>query len=118
MIGVVLFIIAYIFFFPMTIINYFNVAKKKRKGYFKNTALALDIFANREFRATWNKWLITGDGYQFGIQGETISSALGKNQVKGTLTNAGKVLVSILNRIEKDHCLNSITNFTYRNTKF
>ena len=68
----------------------------------------LDIFANREFRALWNEVLRTELGYEFGIIGETISSALGKNQRDGTLTNNGKALVWVLNRFEKDHCLKSI----------
>lgn len=90
---------------PMTIINYF-VAKKD--GYFRNTALNIDIFANREFRATWNKFFRNDLGYKFGKEGETISSALGKNQRAKTLTTVGKLICKILDGIDKNHCKNSI----------
>lgn len=103
--GFILFLTAYILFLPMTIINYFNV---KTEGYFRSTALSIDIFANREFRATWNKWLKTPNGYKFGKDLETISSALGKNERDGTLTRTGKILVKILNTLDKNHCSNSI----------
>ena len=101
----ILFLIAYILLLPMTIINYF-VAKKD--GYFRNTALNIDIFANREFRATWNLVFRNDLGYKFGKEGETISSALGKNQRDETLTKTGKAVCWILDKIDKDHCKNSI----------
>jgi hypothetical protein len=104
----ILFILAYILLLPITLINYFVVNVKK--GYFKSTARNIDVFANREFRATWNKLLITKQGYQFGTIGETISSVLGKNQRDNTLTKTGKILCSILDFIDKDHCKNSINN--------
>lgn len=105
MIGFILFIVAYVLLLPLTLINFFVV---RSKGYFRDTAKSIDIFANREYRATWNKFLRTNDGYAFGKLGETISSALGKNQRDGTLTRTGKALVFILGKIEKNHCLNSI----------
>jgi hypothetical protein len=101
----ILFLIAYILILPLTIINFFVV---RDKGYFKSTAINMDMFGNREFRATWNKFLITKDGYKFGDPRETISSALGKNKLKGTLTKTGKVLCWILDTIDKDHCIKSI----------
>ena len=47
-------------------------------------------------------------GYQFGVIGETISSALGKNQRDKTLTTTGKILVFILDFLDENHCENSI----------
>lgn len=105
--GFILFIIAYILLLPLTLINFFIVRKK---GYFRDTALSIDVFANREFRATWNKFLIKHNGYKFGKNGETISSVLGKNQLKGTLTKTGYVLVRMLDKIEDNHCIKSIDN--------
>jgi hypothetical protein len=102
----VLFLIAYILLLPLTIINYFVVFKK---GYFRSTAVNIDIFANREFRTLWNKTLITKDGYKFG-QLETISSVLGKNQRDKTLSKIGKSLCWILDKIDKEHCKKSINN--------
>lgn len=73
-----------------------------------SSAINLDKFANREFRTLWNKTLIIKGGYQFGNIEETISSVLGKNERDQTLTKTGKILVSILNMIDKNHCFNSI----------
>ena len=97
---------------PMTIINRHYVAEKNGStyGYWQSTAKNIDIWANKEFRATWNAKLIIPSGYKFGIEGETISSALGKNELMGTLTKEGKILVKILNRLEKNHCILWINN--------
>lgn len=106
--GVVLFAIAYLLFWPLSLINFFYVENKN--GYFKSSALSLDIYANREFRTLWNKTLRMNSGYKFGAEGETISSALGKNQRDGTLTKKGKRLVSFLDWLDDNHCENSINN--------
>jgi hypothetical protein len=102
----ILFIIAYILLLPLTIINFFFVDKKS--GYFKSTGINIDKFANREFRSMWNATLIKKNGYQFGDETETLSSALGKNERDKTLTALGKGLVWILDKIEKNHCIKSI----------
>ena len=101
----ILFITAWLLFLPLTIWNYFLV---KTDGYFLSSALNLDIYANREFRTLWNKYLRIEGGYAFGVTGETISSALGKNERDGTLTKTGKRLVWILDKFDKDHCQKSI----------
>lgn len=102
----ILFIIAYILYLPLSIINWLFV--KDKSGYFKSSAINLDKFGNREFRTLFNKTLINDKGYRFGNINETISSVLGKNQLTGTLTNIGKILVWILDKIENDHSLKSI----------
>jgi hypothetical protein len=106
--GFILFIIALVLIFLLTIVNYWYVENKK--GYFKSTAKNLDIFANREFRAFWNSVLIEPDGYRFGKEGETLSSALGKNQRLVKLKPKGKWLVRLLDRIDKNHCIKSIND--------
>ena len=106
--GFILFLIAYIFYLPLTIINFLVVSNKK--GYFKSSAITIDKLANREFRSLWNKTLKNENGYLFGFENETISSALGKNQRDKTLTKTGKVLVCILDTIDNNHCLKSINN--------
>jgi len=106
--GFFLFIIAYLLYWPLTIINFFFVENKK--GYFKSSAITIDKLANREFRTLWNKTLKTENGYKFGSKNETISSALGKNQRDNTLTKTGGKLVWLLGKIEKNHCLISINN--------
>jgi hypothetical protein len=104
--GFFLFIVAYVLFLPLTIINYCVV--KNKKGYFKSSAISLDKFGNREFRTLLNKTLISEYGYQFGNMNETISGVLGKNERDKTLTTTGKCLVFILNKLDKNHCLKSI----------
>jgi hypothetical protein len=56
----------------------------------------------------FNRYLITKDGYKFGNPDETISSVIGKNERLQTLTSSGRLLNSILNRIEKNHAKKSI----------
>ncbi len=103
-IGFLLFVLALVIIFVMTIVNFFEV--KDKDGYFKNTALNLDIWANVEFRTFWNNHLIKNKmPNPFGIQGETISSVLGKNILRNNLTSTGKALVCILG---KKHCLDAI----------
>jgi len=114
--GIILYIVAVILFIPLTFINFIVVLFKYGlkwstiNGFFYETAVDIDRFANRNFRALWNATLRTKEGYPFGNINETISSALGKNKVNGTLTLAGRVLCSILCLIDKNHCIKSINN--------
>ena len=82
MLNFFLFIFAWLLIPPLTVWNLIVVNKKygNTKGYFRSTALSIDIWANREFRAFWNEAMRKENGYQFGVVDETISSALGKNQ--------------------------------------
>ena len=76
--GVILFLIVYILFLPISFINFLFV---RNKGYFKSSAINIDKFGNREFRTSLNKCLINKNSpFQFGNDNETISSVLGKNQ--------------------------------------
>lgn len=109
-----LFLVAYILVLPLTIINFFVVvftSKDHAKGYFRSTAVNIDKFGNREFRKLWNLTLRKSNGYEFGNVEETISSALGKNERGGTLSRTGRVLVWILDKIDKNHSLKSIKDF-------
>lgn len=124
--GIILYLLAVLLFLPLTIINIIVVIWKnvRTKGFFKTLnqyfftgAIGLDIFANYEFRTLWNTVLRKRIGYTFGAKGETISSALGKNQQLKTLTIVGWILVYILWAIDYQywkkggHCANSIINF-------
>jgi hypothetical protein len=102
----ILFILAYILFLPLSITNWFFV--KDKNGYFKSSAINIDKFGNREFRTLFNKVLILEDGCKFGNINETISSVLGRNELKGTLSKLGIILVWLLDKIDKDHCFKSI----------
>ena len=104
--GFLLFIIAYILFLPLSLINFLVV--KNKKGYFKSSAINLDKFGNREFRTLLNKTLILESGYKFGDIKETISGVLGKNQRDKTLTKTGLILVWILDKLDKNHAAKSI----------
>ena len=108
--GVILFIIAYILFLPLTIFNALNVRKK---GYLKDTAINIDRFGNREFRFSLNKYLIIeGSSNKFGDIRETISSVLGKNQQKKQLTKLGNIICCILDFLDKEHCKKSIEYYS------
>ena len=108
--NILLFLFAWILIPPLTVWNLIIVNRKygNTKGYFRNTALSIDIWANFEFRTLWNTQLRIDGGYEFGRENETISSALGKNQRDNTLTNCGKILVAILDFFDENHCENSI----------
>ena len=110
MVNLLLFLIAWILIPPLTVWNLIIVNRKygNTKGYFRSTALSIDIWANHEFRTLWNDKLRIDSGYEFGKENETISSALGKNQRDKTLTNCGKILVAILDFLDKNHCKKSI----------
>ena len=47
----------------------------------------------------------------FGREKETISSALGKNEIDKTLSKKGKLLVKILDFFDENHCEKSIKEF-------
>ena len=118
------FALYFIAIFILMYINFYNRKLVKKKGaidgYDRSQALALDAFAGRNYRALWNTTLISESGYKFGVEGETMSSVLGKNLKLKTLTTKpteglpkwfyGENLVKILDRAfsEKDHCLNAI----------
>jgi hypothetical protein len=111
--GIVLFLVAVILFIPLTFINFFCVLYKYRikwstiNGFFRETAIDIDRFGNRNFRTLLNMTL-QNNGYQFGNINETISSALGKNKRDNTLTKVGLILCYILDSIDENHCIKSI----------
>lgn len=121
--GFILSIISYILFIFITPFNYIAVLIthigthgfiKVNNDHWFSGAFDLDVFANYHFKAFWNLVLRNRKGYLFGKLGETISSALGKNQRDGTLTWVGWIVVCILWGFDYKywklggHCLNSI----------
>lgn len=76
-------------------------------------AKSVDIFGNVLYASMLNAWFIKHGGYHFGRNGETISSALGKNQALKKLTYLGRGLSGILDTLDKDHCWNSIDDDEY-----
>ena len=94
----------------------FTGNKRMISVWFYRTAREIDLFANVVGAEFWNAVFIIDGGYKFGNPKETISSVLGKNQRDKTLTLLGDALRWVLDRIDKDHCLNSI-NDEATNTK-
>ena len=111
----ILVILAKFLYLVIEPINFFYVILIKKKftwkrlnGYFREEAVAIDRFGNSQYRSLFNAWFVAENVYQHGNINETISSVLGKNEYIGKLTKKGKVLVSILNFIDKNHCAKSI----------
>lgn len=108
--GFLLFIIATILWLPLTVINWVIVFIKHglSNRFFFETAIDIDRFGNRNFRAFFNATMRVSNGYKFGDERETISSALGKNQRDKTLSWFGKIICWILDNLDKNHCKKSI----------
>jgi hypothetical protein len=76
--------------------------------YFFKSALAIDQLGNVMCMDMFNSLLIKDDSTPFGDEDETISSVLGKNQLKGNLTKLGMGLNWILNRLDPNHSIEAI----------
>ncbi|WP_300976980.1 hypothetical protein [Flavobacterium sp.] len=75
---------------------------------FLSIATSIDASGNVVCKDLFNLALTKKRAYEFGERKETISSALGKNQRDGTLTGLGKALAFVLDKIDPNHCMNSI----------
>ena len=103
-IGTPAFIIAVIHLF-------FSVATGRTQrvsAYIRKNAIFVDILGNIICGTFFNLVLIKDSTYRFGERPETVSKVLGINEMNGTLTDLGKRIVWILDKIEKDHCKNAI----------
>ncbi len=92
-----------------------NLYKRRWEFSFKrldaqllSIAVSIDASGNVVCKDLFNRTLKQPEGYEFGKRKETISSVLGKNQRDNTLTKTGKGLAFILDKIDENHCLNSI----------
>lgn len=106
LLGVLLYIPS-LFHVIIDVIRYGSV-NRRVNYYFLNTAVSIDILCNSAFSNMLNAWFIKKGGYHFGRKGETVSSALGKNQYNDKLTWIGIGLAGILDTIDKNHCYKSI----------
>ena len=86
----------------------FKERPRTLKVWFYRTAMSIDRFANVNAAELFNDIFIKKGGYKFGHPDETISSVIGKNQQNKTLTRVGRTLRYILDKIEPNHCLDSI----------
>ena len=114
--GLILFLTALILkmiFYPIgfvysCLLTLFKNGYQELDGYLFKCAIADDQHANVYLAKLFNDILIQNGGHKFGNPDETISSVLGRNQIKNKLSLAGKVLNWILNLLEKDHSIKSI----------
>ena len=111
----ILVILAKLLYLTVEPINFIYVILIKKKftwkrlnGYFRNEALAIDRFGNSQYRSLFNTWFVKEKGYKHGNINETISSVLGKNQRDETLTKFGMLITKILDRMDENHCKDSI----------
>ena len=81
---------------------------KAKDTYFREVAIMIDATGNVMCQYVLNAMFIKRMAYPFGKRYETISSVLGKNQRDKTLIWFGQLMCNILNKFEKNHCLNSI----------
>lgn len=115
--GIILYIVSVV----LSILLYipgliWGIYKRARKGgfkavnsYFMDKAISVDQFGNVWASELFNDVMIKGEKkYSFGDEDETISSAIGKNKLRGTLTKAGITLAFILDFIDENHCIKSI----------
>ena len=76
---------------------------------FVTMTVVVDFFGNIICAELFNSILISKNSKcRFGKRKETISSVLGKNERDGSLLYLGKQLCKILNKIDKNHTLESI----------
>jgi hypothetical protein len=74
-------------------------------------AFAIDVYCNVAYSSLLNAFFIKKGGYHYGAQGETVTSATGKNWTKGSLTIIGEGLTGTLNLIDRDHCYKYIMGY-------
>lgn len=76
--------------------------------YLLQIAISIDQLGNVLMQHLLNLLWITKEGYKFGNRDETISSAIGRNKKLNTLTGFGKLIDSILDKLDPNHSLDSI----------
>lgn len=81
---------------------------KSVSDYFFKIAVSLDQLGNVIGANFFNHVAITENGHKFGNEDETISSVLGRNYKTGTLKLLGRSLRYYLDKIQPNHCVNSI----------
>lgn len=74
-------------------------------------ALSLDQMGNVVLCNLLNDLMIQRGGYKFGNPDDTISAVLGINKRIDMLTFGGKLLASLLNKIDKNHVEKASENY-------
>jgi 8-oxo-dGTP diphosphatase len=81
---------------------------EKIKKYFFRMAVSINQSGNVNAADFFNWALIDSDGYSFSDEDETISSVIGKNKKRGTLSKCGALLDAILELFDDNHSADSI----------
>lgn len=80
-----------------------SLNKKEFNDWQLDLAYTKDVWGNVLIKYVADIVLIKKDGYPFGNRKRTISYVLGVNKKYDKLTVFGKILVWILNKIDKNH---------------
>ena len=113
MIGFVLFIVALVLLIVLSATTFvisftYYLLRCKLSKWFRDMALVLDVLGNVMCAQVFNIALKKKGGFEFGNPTHTISYVLGKNEELNKLTYIGKLLVKVLNSIEKNHCKKAV----------
>jgi hypothetical protein len=121
-VGVTLLIVALFLTIPLTLFSFvlnpilYIVRFKWQSGfnalgdYFKRLAISVDQFGNASCATLFDICLIKKGGYAFGNIDDTVSYILGRNYYRGTLSILGRIIVFILNVIDKDHVIKAVND--------
>jgi hypothetical protein len=89
-----------------------SLSKREFSKWQFNVAYTKDVWGNALGKYVFDDLLITKEAkYKFGHRKQTISYVLGKNLETNSLSLLGKILVLILNKIEKNHVQNAVRNY-------
>ncbi len=99
-----------IILFPLGLLFSLCVNRKRFDSVLHRCAVTIDQSGNVFCSDLFNKVLLINAAgrYEFGNQDETISSALGKNYLKGCLSPVGMWLYNFLDKRDKDHSIKAI----------
>lgn len=118
--GLVLFLVSYILgfflipaglvfgFFKQVRKNTFRKALKDIDNKFKAMAISRDKYGNVVCAELFNATLIRKSKLLFGSHRQTISHVIGLNLRTGNLTGTGKAVNRLLDKLDKDHAIESI----------
>ena len=87
-----------------------SATKGEWNKYNMDLAKSKDKYGNVLGQYVFNDILIKPYGYKYGNGNETISSATGKNKVRGTFRKLGRFFDAVLEKFEKNHSIKSIDN--------
>ncbi|MEY4332228.1 MAG: hypothetical protein RLZZ196_966 [Bacteroidota bacterium] len=115
--GFILLILAIILAIPLFIIGWIyslitlRLKIKRLNDYAFTIALGIDQLGNVVMSNLFNAILIQHDGVKFGNPDDTISAILGVNKQNNTLKYLGKLLASLLNKIDENHVEKASENY-------